>query len=462
MHTGKPIFWRQGVFLQPQHFQLTELYRDYLLKPFREHGQPYFWGVNHMNVREDALLTRRFEIVNGSFVFANGAHVAYPGNAVIQPRSFESDWVDAEKPFTVYLGLRKWNSAGHNVTVVDSLKDVGRVSTTYATEANPEDAPDMYGDGPSAKVQRMSYVLKIFWETELDELDDYELIPVAQLARDAESVVFAERFVPPCLNVYSMEQLSKLFRDVRDLVISRSQQLDEYKSPGELQSKDFDVSYMVFLLALRSLNRYVPVFQQLSETKTLHPWTAYLYIRQVVAELSSFTEGIGALGERHDGEKLIPNYDHENLWDCFYAAKQLVTQMVESITVGPEFLVRFQFQDPYFTAELPARVFDRRNRFWLLLRTETPLDQVVAEVRHVLKLSATMGMTSLLSRAVSGIPLEHHSDPPTGLPKRVNTVYFKIDNMSPLWDDVERNGSIAMYWDTAPEDLMAQLVVLKG
>ncbi|MFW5836607.1 MAG: type VI secretion system baseplate subunit TssK [Desulfovibrionaceae bacterium] len=462
MHTGKPIFWRQGLFLQPQHFQLTEMQRDFALEPLREHSHPYAWGVSFVDIREDALLTRRFEVVRGDFLFANGVHAAYPGNVVIQPRSFEQDWVDAEKPFTVYLGVRKWNPAGGNVTVVDSLNDVDKVATMFATEAEPESAPDLYGEGPDAQVQRLTYVVKVFWETELGELDNYELLPVAQLVRDAESVVFAERFVPPCMNVYAMDQLSKLFKDVRDLVVSRSQQLEEYKSPGELQAKEFDVSYMVFLLALRSLNRYVPIFQQLSETRTLHPWTAYMHIRQVVGELSSFSEGVGALGERHDGVKLIPNYDHDNLWECFNAAKRLVTQMVESITVGPEFLVRFEYADPYFTAEIPPRVFDRRNHFWLLLRTETPESTVVAEVRHVLKLSATMGMTSLLSRAVSGIPLEHHPDPPTGLPKRGNTVYFKIDNTSPLWDDVERNGSIAMYWDTAPEDLVAQLVVLKG
>jgi type VI secretion system protein ImpJ len=333
---------------------------------------------------------------------------------VIHSRSFEKDWVDPEKPFTVYLGLRKWSAGGGNVTVVDNVEQAEGVSTMYAAEANPESVPDLYGTGPEAQVQQLTYVLRVFWETELDELGDYSLIAAAQLVRDGENVVLSERFAPPCLNVYAMEQLANLFRDVRDLVVSRSQQLEEYKSPGELQSQDFDVSYMVFLLALRSLNRYVPVFQQLSETPSLHPWVVYMHIRQIVGELSSFSEGVGALGESRDGTPLIPAYDHENLWECFSQAKQVVTQMVESITVGPELLVRFEYADPYYTAELPQRVFDRRNHFWLLLRTRMDPDTVAAEVRHVVKLSATMGMTSLLSRAVSGIPLEHHSDPPTG------------------------------------------------
>ena len=41
----RPLFWHQGLFLQPQHFQLEGLHTRSLLAPFHEFLTPHFWGV---------------------------------------------------------------------------------------------------------------------------------------------------------------------------------------------------------------------------------------------------------------------------------------------------------------------------------------------------------------------------------------------------------------------------------
>jgi type VI secretion system protein ImpJ len=51
--------------------------------------------------------------------------------------------------------------------------------------------------------------------------------------------------------------------------------------------------------------------------------------------------------------------------------------------------------------------------------------------------------------------------PPPGLPQISSTVYFKIDTKSSQWDDVQRMNNIAMFWDEAPEDLVAEVIVLR-
>ena len=51
----RPVFWYQGLFLQPQHFQHADLFTQSLLAPLRRYLQPYFWGVCRLWVNETAL-----------------------------------------------------------------------------------------------------------------------------------------------------------------------------------------------------------------------------------------------------------------------------------------------------------------------------------------------------------------------------------------------------------------------
>jgi len=441
---------------------LNDQYLASTARPVQSYGLPYFWGVAGLEVQEAGLSNKQFEILNGSFVFPDGTYVAYPGNTALKPRSFEEDWVEGDKPFTVYLGLRKPDPSGQNVTVVGSADGMAMANTRFATTADPEEVVDLHGSGPPAQVKRLSYVLRLFWETEKDQLDNYDLIPVAQLERYGDDIKISGHFLPPCLIMDASDWLIRTIKDIRDQVASRCRQLEEYKSPRELQTMEFDIGYLVFLLALRSLNRYVPLLFHLTETKNLHPWTVYGTLRQLVGELSTFSEELSATGEREDGSTALPPYDHLNLWTCFSTVHKLVGQLLDGITIGPEHLVRLDYDGRYYSGVMPGKVFDRRNRYWLVLKTEAEPEVVVDAASRLLKLSAARNLTTLIARAVPGVPLEYFPSPPPGLPRRANAKYFQIDYTSPLWADVQNAESVSLYWDGAPEDLTAEIIILRS
>jgi type VI secretion system protein ImpJ len=81
-------------------------------------------------------------------------------------------------------------------------------------------------------------------------------------------------------------------------------------------------------------------------------------------------------------------------------------------------------------------------------------------MEHVAKLSPKKHLPTLITRAVPGLPLEYFPVPPPGLPRRANSLYFRIDHTSTLWLDVESTKILSLFWDTAPSDLKAELVVL--
>lgn len=462
MQPQSPIFWHQGLFLQPQHFQLAEAFDSFSRQPLRLYGRQHFWGVGSLSINEPGFGNKLFEIQQGDFVFPDGSYAVYPGNAVLQARSFDDAWVESEKPFTVYLGLYKEDTSGGNVTTVQDYKDAGTLVTRFAASETPEEVPDMLGDGPAAQVRRMRYVLRIFWESEIKELENYHLMPIARLEREGEEVKLSQNFIPPILSIHSSNKLFSIVKEVRDLIGSRCRQLETYKSPRDIPGMDLEIRYLVFLLALRTLNRFVPLLHHYTEGSPLHPWQAYGVLRQIIGELSTFSESVNAFGETRDGSRQLPAYDHENLWLCFSTARRLINTLLEGIMMGPEFLIRLEYDGEYYSAELPETFFAPGNNYWLVLRTGMQRQRLLESMEHVVKLSAAKNLTTLIARAVPGIPLEYSEETPAGLPRTANAHYFHVDRNSPQWRDVENSQHVSLYWDTAPEDLIAELAVLRS
>lgn len=461
MEIKRPVYWHQGLFLQPQHFQLADAYQRFLLKPLQESAIPYFWGVGGLEVATGALANRTFDVVSGRFMLRDGAYLEIPGNAVVKPRSFEGAWTDSDRPFDVFLGVRRLSDLESNVTVTRSPGDIGEVTTRFVTSAEPEEIRDVYGDGPDAQYRALTYVVRVFWADELERAGDYELIHAIRLEKDGETVRLAARFVPPCYAIGASPVLLKAVRDVRDELAGRSRQLEEYKSPREMQKAEFDASYMVYLLALRSLNRYVPTLFAYTEAPQVHPWLVYGTLRQLIGELSSFSERFNMLGVTDQGEALLPAYDHEDIGKCMHAAQSLIGQLLNEITIGPELLARLELNDGYFTAELPKTFFGGRNRFYMVLRTEHDLDEALHSFQAEAKLGARDHLPALISRALPGVELIHMPVAPQGLPRRSYSMYFRVEQISEQWEFVERQGNVALYWGNAPDDLKVELVGLR-
>jgi len=100
----RPLFWRQGLFLQPQHFQLEDLHIQSLLTPFHKYQCPFPWGIGVLHIQTAGLDNRIFNLLEGDFLFPDMTYVSLPDNGIIEARSFEGPWEEDGRPFNVYLG----------------------------------------------------------------------------------------------------------------------------------------------------------------------------------------------------------------------------------------------------------------------------------------------------------------------------------------------------------------------
>jgi type VI secretion system protein ImpJ len=460
MNIARPLFWHQGIYLQPQHFQLLDRACQGLFTPYRQYMTPDFWGVGEMEILEGALGARSFDLQNGRFLFPDGTYVSLPGNALIDGRAFDEAWVKDGKPFTAYLGLKNWTDDGENVTELQSLENIESVHTRFVAAADTEEIKDLHAGGPEGQVKRLFFVLKIFWETEMDKLGDYQLIPLAQLENFGAEIRLSDDFIPPCVSFAASGSLRKLAEEIRDQVTARAYQLEEHKSKRGVQTAEFGSRDMVYFLALRSINRYVPLLFHCTKAEHAHPWHLYGVLRQLIGELTTFSERVSVLGELEDGKMKIPDYDHRDLWSCFSAAQDMISHLLDEITAGPEYVMRLVHDGTYYSSELKPAIFEGRNRYYLAVRTETDPKIVLQSLEDITKLSSREQMHVLVTQALPGIGLDYLQVPPQELPRRANTIYFTIDHHDDQWASVAKNHSLALYWNNAPDDIEIELMVV--
>lgn len=462
-HLKPAIFWHQGLFLEPQHFQHQDAKLERALERHLALTTSWAWGFSALRLDESALQARSLGISHVAVRWRDGAFTEFPGNARVESRRFElTDF--AQGPRMAYLGLRRMMEDEVNVLRYENIEDAMQSHSRFAALADPVQVPDRYSDGAPGHVAVMDYVLRIFWEDEIEHLGDYELMPLARLEQDGEVVRPVPDFTPPCMALVAAPQLQRLLNELRDEIIGRARQLEVFKRP--LASRDQEGDAQVgTTLALSVLNRYGSQLNHLIEGPQTHPWVVYGALRQLVAELSTFTEYCDLLGETRDSQSLLMPYEHTDLGAAFDSARTLLLRLLNEITLGPEMFVRFERDgaaDTLYRAELPGTFFGPRHRYYLMVRCALEPAQATELMMLEAKLDTPDSIEMTVSRALPGIELIPLQTLPLGMPRRSGAAYFRVESQSALWEEVQAEGRLALFLPSPPGELRVELIVIKG
>jgi type VI protein secretion system component VasA len=117
------------------------------------------------------------------------------------------------------------------------------VTTRFAASENPYEVHDLHAGGPVGRAKIMNHVLKILWESELEQAGDYVTIQVAQLTKSGADVWLSEDYIPPSLNLFDSGSLLKLLssyatiNSFTKLNIKETLRGETYKWPMRLGSR---------------------------------------------------------------------------------------------------------------------------------------------------------------------------------------------------------------------------------
>jgi type VI secretion system protein ImpJ len=456
---SQPIFWHHGMFLQPQHFQQSEDFVTSQVDFVKKNISPWLWGFTSLDVSAPAVTAKRIEIHQAELLFNDGTYAKLNDNAYVSQRSIEGIEVDPETPLTVYLALRNNSSFSDNVTKISDLNEVHTVKTRFFTMNDPSKVDDSYIHGDQALTQELTLKLELVLETEKHNFTEYSLIPCAQIALDGENLVLVNSYVPPCLNIQGSDQLSNQLKDLKDELVGRAIQLKN--GQAVLGNNAIDANAFRYKMSLQALSRFVPRLAHEVNTSQLHPWNIYGGLRELAGEISTFTNDINLLGETSNGEKLLPDYTHDNIAQCFSSARQLINQLLNEISVGPQFMVEMVRQEQSFTTDIPKDFFEEKADFYLIINSKDDWDDYSQSFFTAAKLASKNTIDVLIERSLPGIGLIHTPTAPSGLPKKDHAHYIRIDVHDDEWQAVQRQQSLVLHWDEAPTELQIELVILK-
>jgi type VI secretion system protein ImpJ len=474
MNNTRAVLWTQGLFLTPQHFQQTDLYHSTLAKRRWQIASSFNWGIHELVIREEGLLAGIFEVQRFEMVARDGEIItagseAEEPNAFVSARNFEG-LVDAAKgPVTVYLGIPKHRPGQLNVS--DKGPDDGsRLPLRYSV--HPEDKADLYDPGiPPVGVSLLNYNLVVLFEREEQfaaARQTMELVKIAKLdARtDGQGARLSTKYIPPCLGVRASKNLFGLLQSLRDVLSGKANEFAAIRRQRGVRASATVAQEAIRLQMLQTLSRYVPLMHHLLETDTHHPAYVYGVIRQLVGELSVFSEEVGVLGavalEGRPGENL-PAYDHEDMWPGFAKAVTVAQQMVRTMTTGAEAGYKLAFDGQYFRTTLPGDAFEgTRTRYYLMIDSLLRGEELWGRLQRTGKVTTLENMPVLRPRALMGLKIDPLPVAPEELPQRgSNHSYFAIDTQHPEWRMIREKGNIAMLCDLKPDETVVKLFVVR-
>lgn len=460
---SRKVYWSQGLFLAPQHFQQQDLYHEERSFELSGLTRGSFWGVARLAVDQAILQSCRLAIDDLEMLTPRGALIragrnAERPNAFLSETSFASafDQLEQGEKLDAYLVLTPHNPHGRNVT------DPEEADLTHARYViAPAQQSDHYtpDDNERADVSYVNYALSLRFAADGEAgggLDDRETVRIARIGRSLDGTPELDLgYIPPSLSIHAVPALRE--KVTRALASIEGRALNHAKTTREhgFASTTLSVQNIWNTLTLTTVNRLAADLRSAYEDERCHPAEAYAILRRAVAVLSSFSIEHDLFGRtpEQDSDGGLPRYDHSRIGPQFDAAVKLIEHLLTYLNPGPEFMrvLEYDAERKRYAAELPQSFFEgRAPQYFLLVRSQiADTEELRRQLNEAGKLADPQNMEEVVRRSLTALPVRRIDMPPPELIQMAQK--FRIfaigleDDKQGFWREVERQGQIELH-----------------
>lgn len=453
MDVYRPVYWSQGLFLTPQHFQQQDLHFDTRLRQAAAAASPHLWGVRRLRVRDEGLRAGVFEILDAEIVTRDGHVVrcgaeSADGNAVLAPQAFDrlisGDW----RRMGVYLMLPRGVSTGSNI-VDDGDEAASRRHRLVEQQRTDVYEPDAH---EPADVGFVEFAPRLLFDADASfaaQRAAGDCVQIAELVPADKGARLSPAYVPPSPRIDATPFVPGLLKDLRDLTLDRAEDFARLKRQRGIRGTADTLHDVMRTLIHLTLNRQIAQLRTASQRAHLHPEDAYAMLCAMVAELSTFSEEFTVLGAPTEGgtDEALPAYDHERIHFCLSEADKRIRGMLDRLSVGTDRIITFDFDGEYFHAELPDAFLEgKAAQFFLMIESPVQGEALDKILMATGKLGSRTAMTRLRSLALFGQKLGWRPVPPEELPQRSSRFsYFQVDKSDPHWNGILEENTMLLF-----------------
>ena len=433
------------MLLTPQHFQQWDRYYESLVVDrFRNHD-PFAWGIVDLDIDHDGLANGRFTLLKCTVVLPDGLVVDCPDqDASPQTRVFSDHFLSTTESLNVYLGIPVDRTDGMSCQLG---KESGARPPRFLAE-HVQAIDTTTGDNPR-EVLVAKKNLRLFFSGE--ETADTVSIKVAELVRNPSGAVgLRETYIPPSLWVCASPYLLRLLRGLIELLVAkRTTFSDAHRGVLDLVGADLAKFALV-----SAVSTHLPVLQHLSQVEQVHPESLYTAMVRLAGQLLMLVPP----NESVD----LPAYQHENLSGTFQALDKRIRSIIEGVTPTRYILIPLDSSgDNVWVGRVPESRLFASAQFFVMASGDLPEDQVRNLVPQQVKIGSPSKLKEIVAAAMPGVRLYHTPRPPTTLPMKAGTQYFRLDDRGVFWDEIKKSQVVALHVPESLHGVRVQLVATK-
>lgn len=324
---GHAVQWAEGMMLAPQHFQQEQIYTERQMLHLMSQCQPYYWGINQLDVDASSLLSGLVVIKHLHAVMPDGLVVQYDSEKpnedqiplVLDLNKIErKDAKGSDEQIMVYLVVPRRTpdaaSSSGGIKRFDSIEEA-----QIMDENSGENRVNIY---------RLQPKIALFAGNKVP--DKYIRLPLIQVNLD-DTAYQCTQYRPPSLRVdfspfpdKTADALSSLGRKIQKCLLGLRKKASKL---AQLCNKDKgDGGSVVTQNHINTISHMVSTLfdlEVLLNSENAHPFQVYQGLARLVGQLAPLSK------------ELVPGaflpYDHNNNISGFIKELAFVDNVIEDI-----------------------------------------------------------------------------------------------------------------------------------
>ena len=445
MTTANKVLWGEGLFLRPQHFQQQDQYHEQRLHESVKALHPYAWGVSHLKLDREALVSNTLRVLELSLIFPDGEIVRAPDNDAL-PEPVDLSELGPGQSVTFYAALPALKHFGGNFT------PTGQVNNGARFAQGTSQTPDLYTEAALAELTYLRKALRIVSDSE--PRDSYINFPLVRLRRlSTGGFEMDPAFIPPSLSIRSSPLLFLQLRRLIDALQAKVSALHgHHREPSKnvIEFRSGDMS--TFWLLHTASSAYAALTHYLKHP-TLHPERLFQQLLGLAGALMTFSKNF-VLSD-------LPTYKHDDPGPAFSQLHVIIRELLDTVISSKYFAIALTETKPsYHHGMLDSGKIDERTAFYLAVSADLPALELVEVVPLRFKIGAPDDVEKFVLSAMPGVRLQHAPQVPAAVPVRPDTCYFSLDSKGLMYERMLQAQSISIYVPSGLRDLKLELIAV--
>jgi type VI secretion system protein ImpJ len=439
------VMWSEGMFLLPQHFQYQDEFHQHQLAESTLRGTPFHWGMQALEVDEQALASGSLQLTRLKLVFPDGSLFDAPRHDPL-PAARDLKGLLKDDDFKVYAALKLPEPYGLNY-----LEDGPEHTGGRRFRKQFDTLPDLNEGDLENEIASLR--LNVVMLADGDSLDGYSYCAIARLSRsNTGGFNLASNFIPPTLHISAHHSLIDQGNRLLGALQSKSKMLSGRRRERADQIAEFGSSDVSLFWLLNTVNRAHPNLAHLLAHPRLHPERLYLFLAELVGGLLTFSLDTPL--------NAIPQYDHQDPAASLTRLDKMVRDLLDSVIPDQCVVIQLSSVKPsYWQGQLlDPRLVDAD--FYLCVHADMPGSDLLELVPRAIKVGSPEDIEVVVNSAMPGASLRHAPRLPSAIPLRLDNHYFAIEPHGRMYRRMMEAQAVSFYTPSAFTNLKLELMAV--